>query len=373
MNNKLKEITVNVDQLYLDPNNPRYAEIEQFRPVPLEKVTDEKTQKRAIERILQYDIQPLKDSIRTIGFLSVDRMVVVSLPQPDKYMVIEGNRRLGAIKSLLEEWEGNEINLDESILSTLKKIPILVLEEFDVTKREHFGRILQGVRHVSSIRSWGPYQQAQLVVMMLEDEGREPNEVKEILGLPMRRINSLRRCLKALQQMKADPDYGEFVNPKMFTFFEEIFKTSKLHKEWLNWNDEDGVFQNEENRKVFYGWIVGEEQDGERQAPKISDSREVRHLVGLMEDQVQFKRFCETPGLRLEDALKGVVGPGPQVDWRAILNSNLHALQQVPAVDLQKANEVDLELLNKIRQLCNDHIKTIQSFKKAEETGNARS
>jgi len=112
------------------------------------------------------------DSIRTIGFLTVDRLVVVPLPQEGKYKVIEGNRRLGAIKTLLDDKEAGEIDIDEKIFATLTKLPVLLLEEPDKTKCEHLGRVLQGVRHVSSIRSWGPYQQAQLIVMMLK-EGRD--------------------------------------------------------------------------------------------------------------------------------------------------------------------------------------------------------
>lgn len=370
----LKEITVSVNQLFLDPNNPRYADIaDQSRLVPLERVAEERVQKRAFERILNFDIQPLKDSIRTIGFLTVDRMVVVVLPQSDKYMVVEGNRRLAAIKSLLEELDGGEIDISEEVLPTLQNVPVLVLEETDPIKREHLARVLQGVRHVSSIRSWGPYQQAQVVVMLLDEEGREPNEVKEILGLNMRRINILRRCWKALQQMKNDVDYGEFAKARMFSFFEEIFKSPALYKNWLDWDNETGVFRNEENRKRFYGWIAGEEQDGEQQPPKLTDSREVRRLGDLMEDPVQFQRFCDTPGLKLEDALRGVVTAGPQIDWRAILNSNLHALKQVPAVDLQKATDGDVDLLDRIRQLANDHMRIIRSFQQSGESADGDS
>jgi len=127
----LKEIEVNVDQLFLDPNNPRYADIEEIaNPVPDDKVADDKVQKKAMERIMnpRLEVQQLMDSIRTIGYLIVDRMVVVPLREADKYKVIEGNRRLGAIKALLEDYETGEIDIDDSILSTLKKYQFLFLK-----------------------------------------------------------------------------------------------------------------------------------------------------------------------------------------------------------------------------------------------------
>jgi len=361
---RLKEIEANIEQLFLDPNNPRYADIEDIvNTVSDEKVVDDKVQKKALERIMNscLEVQQLMDSIRTIGYITVDRMVVVPLQEPDKYKVIEGNRRLGAIKSLLEDYDAGEIDIDDSILPTLKKIPVLVLEEPDKEKREHLARVLQGVRHVSSIRPWGPYQQAQLVVMML-NEGRGPNEVKEILGITSKRIHILRRCYYALQQMKEDSDYGEFANPKKFSFFDEIFKQSKLYKEWLEWDDNYGVFKNEHNRKLMYSFIVGEEVDGERKEPRIPDPKDVRKLPALMEDTVQFNRFCQTPGWSLEDALKGVVTKS-QIDWRGLLSINLNTLSQLPAADLQEATEGDIDLLEKIKDLCVNHLKMIRAFK----------
>lgn len=364
---KLKEIELDVSQLFLDPNNPRYADIEDIaNPVPDEKVANERVQKRALERILdqRLEVQQLMDSIRTIGFITIDRLVVVALPQLNSFKVIEGNRRLGAIKSLLDDLDAGEVDIDDSILPTLKKIPVLVLEEPDKEKCEHLGRVLQGVRHVSSIRAWGPYQQAQLVVMML-NEGRARNEVKEILGLPSKRMNTLWRCYFALQQMKNDSDYGEFANPKKFTYFDEIFKLPKIYKEWLEWDESSGsygIFKNEHNKKMMYGFIVGEEMDGERKEPRIPDPKDLRKLPALMEDSVQFNRFCQTPGLNLDDALKGVVTRS-QIDWRGILSTNLNTLSQLPAADLQEATEGDITLLEKIDDLCTNHLKMIRAFK----------
>jgi hypothetical protein len=364
---KLKEIEVDVNQLFLDPNNPRYADMEDIaNPIPDNKVADERVQKRAIERILdqRLEVQQLMDSIRTIGFITVDRLVVVPLPQEGKYKVIEGNRRLGAIKSLLDDCDAGEIDIAESVLPTLKNIPVLALEESDKEKCEHLGRVLQGVRHVSSIRAWGPYQQAQLVVMMLS-EGRDRNEVKEILGIPSKRMNGLWRCYFALQQMKDDADYGEFAGPKKFSFFDEIFKLPKLYKEWLEWDESYGyygIFKNEHNRKLMYGFIVGEEVDGDKKEPRMPDPKDLRKLPALMEDIVQFNRFCQSPGLSLEDALKGVVTKS-QIDWRGILSTNLNTLSQLPAADLQDATEGDIALLEKMNELSTNHLKMIRLFK----------
>lgn len=66
----------------------------------------------------RFEVSQLKDSIRTIGFLTVDRLVVTPLGG-DRYVVIEGNRRLGAIQSLLEDPRNGEADLTEGVQLSL--------------------------------------------------------------------------------------------------------------------------------------------------------------------------------------------------------------------------------------------------------------
>ena len=104
MDTPLREINVAIENLYLDPNNPRFADLQdKFQSVPQDRVVEAGVQERALKRILdeRFEVKQLKDSIRTIGFLTIDRLVVTPLPQDGTFVVIEGNRRLGAVKSLL--------------------------------------------------------------------------------------------------------------------------------------------------------------------------------------------------------------------------------------------------------------------------------
>jgi hypothetical protein len=308
----------------------------------------------------RFEVTQLKDSIRSIGFLTVDRLVVIPLSD-NRYVVIEGNRRLAAIKSLLEDHKNGEADLTEVVQASLREIPVLVIDEPELAKREHFARVLQGVRHLSGIRPWGPYQQAQVVALMIDD-GKELAEICEVLGLPKKRINILRRCFSALEQMRKDDDYGDKAKPALFSAFDEAFKLPHLRDEWLEWDDENGRFLNEQQRKLFYSWLVGAEDDaGIKYPPKITDFKEIRKLPKLMNDAVRFKQFCENPALGLDDAMQGVQGPSPAIPWRDYLQNLLNVLNQVPAVDLESANEADEALLNQVAELCNRHIRVLKS------------
>jgi len=359
MPEQLKEARVDVGDLFLDPNNPRYADIMVMgQPVREDRVHEDSVQRKAKERILsdRFDVTQLKESIQTIGFLPVDRLVVVELPQAGKYMVIEGNRRLAALESLLDDYESGAVDLLDAVKSSIKDIPVLIIEGDDQTKRNHFARVLQGVRHVSSVKAWGPYQQAQIIVMMLDD-GKQLSEVKEALGLSSIRVNSLRRSYYGLNQMQQDPDYSVYAKPEMFSHFEEAYKQQRL-RSWLEWDDENNRYVNEENRRMFYAWCAPFEEDGTEYPPKVVDAKELRLIGKLMDNQALFKQFCDSPTLRLTNAMQGIIEDTP-VDWRGILGNNLKALKQIPAVVLMAGDDKDVQMLEEVKTLCGQLIQQI--------------
>jgi hypothetical protein len=75
-----------------------------------------------------------------------------------------------------------------------------------------------------------------------------------------------------------------------------------------------------------------------------------------MKDPVQFRRFCEDPRLTLLGALEGTVGSEQQIDWRGVLQTNVNTLNQIPALELSQATATDIELLEKVKALCDQLI-----------------
>lgn len=348
MNNQLEEATLPLNALYLDPNNPRFADIS-VGSVPEHKVHLEAVQNKAMQNMRDqtFDVRELQDSIVSIGFLHVDRLVVVELPETGKFMVIEGNRRLAAMKTLLQDAATGEIELLEDVQESISLVPVLVIKNSDKTERDNTARILQGVRHIASIKPWGPYQQAQVVAVML-NEGKTMQVIKEVLGMSMQRINSLRRCYFALEQMKSDAEFGPYVKPVLFSHFEEALKVPGV-RTWLGWDDGQNKCLNEEHTVTFYSWCVGIEEDGQRLPKKITDAKDSRKLPTLMENHLQYQRFQEDPSMTITEAMKGVSTSGSEVDWRAILDNDLSTLSHIPALDLAAT---DVQLFENVKSLC---------------------
>jgi hypothetical protein len=105
----LKPIDVKLDQLLLDPNNPRFAEFdENSNQVPEIRFAEDKIKKDTYERMKEFDVSELRDNMKAVGFLPMDRIVIrewagnKSSKENPLYVVIEGNRRVTALKWLME-------------------------------------------------------------------------------------------------------------------------------------------------------------------------------------------------------------------------------------------------------------------------------
>jgi len=349
-----------VIDLVLDPNNPRFADLGVSREVPRERVHEASVQQTALDRMLddRFGVPELKESIKKLGFLPVDRLIAVELPVLGKYMVIEGNRRLAAVKSLLDDLDQGIEEITPATLATFEALPVVVLLGTP-DETMHFARVLQGTRHVGGVRQWGPYQQAQLIGQMLAD-GMTGPDIRRLLGLTQQRVTSLRRVYLAMEQMRGDSEFGSFVKPELFSNFEEALKVPRI-RTWLQWSDETGRIEDSEARENFYAWISGTEDDGQR-FNKIIDAKDFRLLPRVMDDPVQWERFKADPRLTLQEAGTSLVPDLPSFDWRAALRRDLGHLQQIPALALADATDADVDLLQELRASCDQLLHNIDAL-----------
>lgn len=239
-------MAINLDQLLLDPNNPRFSELgDGYSEVQEGRYADAKVQQNAYDKMRSktFNVAELRDTIKTIGFLQMDRIVVREWEgeaDPPKYVVIEGNRRITALKWLMQLDEFGKETFDDEAKENYTQIESLLLDK-DLAP-EAASLILPGLRHVSGIKEWGPYQKAK-AVFALRETGLSPQEAAQSLGLSTRAANNSYRCFVALENLKDDEEFGEFAQPNMYSYFEEVFKKPQI-KNWLEWSDDAEEFEN---------------------------------------------------------------------------------------------------------------------------------
>ena len=278
---------VTPDKLLLDPNNYRFHDLDAYRPVvSRQRFGDTRVQTRVMDLLLSadgFELQALKDSIMTNGYVPLERIVVEeydTCEEEKRYLVVEGNRRVAAIKSLLEEHEHAVVSISEEKLATIRNLPATELVA-SADERTLFKQTIMAIRHVAGIREWGPYQQAKLIAELYEQEEQRFGRVAQRVGIQAREVGRRFRAINALEQMENDEEYGQHAVPKLYAFFHEAVSIPRI-REWLGWSDTSFSAENEEARRNFYELLLPRTLDGELRPPKITEIRDLRKLKNIV-------------------------------------------------------------------------------------------
>jgi hypothetical protein len=363
----LRPISLKLDNLLLDPNNPRFAELGQEidDEIPEQRFADEKVQKNAMDsmKASRFDVAELRETIKAVGFLPMDRIVVRQWrgnPSiTDKFVVVEGNRRVTALKWLIELQEGGKETFAEDQIKNFTELEVLLLDDINAPPSSKL--TIPGLRHISGIKEWGAYQKAR-AVYILREGGSSAQEVAQSLGLSTIEANRLWRAYLALEQMRIDEEYSEKADPKLYSYFEEILKRPSV-KAWLGWKDEDRRFTNEANLREFYGWMVGETtEEGETTDPKLPEAKSVRQFAGILEDAGAMAVF-RAPDGNLTKALARFESEHPQ-EWLPHIISAEAVLASLSPDHLRgmKGNELEAitNLEKRIAQVITDRTKLLE-------------
>jgi hypothetical protein len=187
------------ERLKLDPENPRLLKFK----LQEGELTEEKMVSALLAR---FDPEPIGRSIVEFGFFVSEPLVV--FPSGEDYIVAEGNRRLVALKLLIEAplreaveaadvWDQLAAELAENSdrMAQLGEIPCQIVPD-----REAAAPII-GYRHIVGILKWDAFEKAAYVVRLLrEGENRTFEEAADLTGETPRRIKRYLRDWLVIEQ-----------------------------------------------------------------------------------------------------------------------------------------------------------------------------
>ena len=327
---------INVADIYLDPNNPRFWTGATRQPVPDRRITVPAVQKRTRDEIDNHNhgIDSLYDSILFNGFLLLDRIVVREIEGfPDKYVVVEGNRRFRSLSRLRQDIaEGRPFNVEtppeqlEQLVAQTNEIEVLI---YKGNGKEDISWILQGIRHINGVRDWEPAQRAKLIADQIDRLGQSMSATGQQFGLSAVAVGRLYRPYKALAQMATDEDYGRKTRNDYFSLFEAVHRTNSL-KDWLGWSDSTRSFTNIENCKRFYSWITPDEEHGNGR--RIHDPRQIKDVAYLVENQHwSLLGQLDSFELTIDEARNEATANVPKSkDWRKAMAAATTMLGELP-------------------------------------------
>jgi len=185
MTPKLNEIQVPLSKLVLDPNNPRF--VQTTTPAPPVNDTDAVTpevQDALLKRFSAgatvgtedtdepdtISVQDLRSSMLEIGYVGIDKIVVRKVTKSTLYLVIEGNRRVAALKSLERDYNTGSPPFEkdkartqyEKHKATYENLTVVELETANLSPAQiqKAVSVILGIRHHGSVLEWDPLPRA---------------------------------------------------------------------------------------------------------------------------------------------------------------------------------------------------------------------
>lgn len=347
-----------IEDLEFDKENPRLPKTVAPKDSEIIKYLASKT-----------GITDLMTSIGVNGFFPGEA-IVVTPSKDDKYIVLEGNRRLAALRLLQDPGEAGNIRsitrAAEEATHRPTEIPVHVVDS-----REDALQYL-GFRHISGVQRWNPLAKARYLKLLFEQLSDEPEqrciEVAREIGS---KSNAVRRNLDALAAYEAierrdffsieDLDEGSFQFGVFYTAIGDLEIASFVGVR------EDGEptypivrpeSLNEKSLKELTEWMFKKDNHG---STRLGESRNISKLSAVVANPNALEKLRQ--GVSLDSAFEATVDNRKvflgditrATEYLKEANSNLHSVSSndQDAVEIVREAMEVLEIA--IRHLNVDH------------------
>jgi len=261
---------VNINDINLDLENPRV-------PLSIRKQDSAKSSDEVNKDILEYLIKTgslteLMLSIGENGFFSGEALLLINDPKnKDKYIVVEGNRRVSALKLLhnpeLATVSVNKIKeASELFEEPPSQIPSIIFQD-----RDEILKYL-GYRHITGIKNWKALEKARYMNTMYQKIKKPEMQDSAVYQEIAKSIGSQRSYVKRI--LEAFELYSYIEEKDFFSIpglndqnFHFVNLSDSLNREniaqFLRENDgrTDDTF-NKDNLKEWTEWIFKENAEG---------------------------------------------------------------------------------------------------------------
>ena len=264
---------MNISELVFDVRNPRLFEYDLGANPPETDVI------KLLWEVM--DVRELVLSIAASGFFFHEPIVVAQ--ENGKNVVIEGNRRLAAVKLLLdpelvETLKANIPTITDEAKEALKELPVIL------DTREKAWRYL-GFKHVNGPAKWSSYGKSKYIAEVHRDHGISLENIARQIGDTHRTVQRLFRGLMVIDQAERMKVFDrEDIYNKHFSFshlytgiaYDGIASFIGLLPESEE-NDEPVPVENKNELRDLCLWLFGSKRDDIRPVIR-SQNPDLRNL-----------------------------------------------------------------------------------------------
>ena len=298
----LTEVTVDAQDLLFDPRNPRIIEDpSKYICSSNADYSENWIQNDTLKALHQdkFNVNRLKRSIKTSGFLNIDS-IFVKRYGASKYLVLEGNRRTAAIKSLLQE-----ADLPEKTKRSIQEIPVKVLDVKNGAHEDEIITNLLSIRHLDGPLEWEPMQRAFVVYQTYiqtleihynEDDftylGKAVAQVSEVTNIDKKNVYRNLCVVRVFQHLK-ELDLG--VTSSHYSIIDKAVSYPKLSQGYFEFDTKKLQFSDSGAGK-FANLCLEESRP-------INDPKKVRKLYQyFVADRPDLIEQLESRTISLDDA-----------------------------------------------------------------------
>jgi hypothetical protein len=248
-----------------------------------------------------FDVEALETSIAYNGFLKHERLIVARY-DGEKFLVLEGNRRLTAVRHLFDT-RGSELRgLTPEVRQSLQTLPCFVLDGSAINgsderlKEYHrAAEIYIGMRHLMGAKRWEPASRYEFQARLI-DEGWSVSNVADRFGRDKAEVTrdlKAQRLYRDFQEFERKSKIGHSLT---YNAFAEAARAPTIMK-WLGWSDEKMSITKKQQEETFFHYLIsrlkarsrinveeGEEETAEESAETIV--RRLRDMLKLKDDLI---------------------------------------------------------------------------------------
>ena len=300
-----------IDDLNLDPLNPRLGRENTGASVSQEKV---------LSMMQDWTLEELAISFVENGFWPQEALIVVKekLYGSVVNVVVEGNRRLAALRLLKSATEGklksrkwDEIIAGKTIAPDLfTRVPYLVADS-----RVEVDAFL-GFRHVTGIKEWKPAEKAEFIAKLIENRGFSYDDVRKKIGSKLPTVRQHYIAYRLLIQMGEEDDIDLEKVEQKFSVLYLSLRTEGVKKYLKVDVSADPVKARKPVPKTrlkalshFAQWLFGNDKN----PPLFTDSRYVDDLGKALESEKAVEYLERTTNPNFDFALRVAGADEPEL------------------------------------------------------------
>ena len=360
-------VEVHISNLEFDPQNPRFARFFDLDSQPEDDV---------IERMIASEnIQELMGSIAEQDYFIGEPLMVAEQEDSDKYIVVEGNRRLAALKLLNGNIQparklASIDRIREEAKYTPEAVPCQVFKQ-----RKDLLRYL-GYRHITGAKRWDSLSKAKYIKQLKESfyDGIELDEMsksiaKEI-GSRKDYVAQMLTGLSVYENAKEHDFYGlQHVKEENIEF--SLLTTAISYSNIAQYiglesrTDIDAEKLDIENAKNVFLWLYS--QNPETGRTVLGESRNLKKLAAITAHPEAVEVLQETSDL----SRAFIHTEGPLEVFEDLLNNSFNSLKEAQNIsyNLESVHENHWELADKISERAEDLASRINKILRKKRRG----